>query len=182
MEYVVVMQCEEQIENNTHQLFELPFPASFLRSQRSIREICVTLTYLPAVHTTQLDYTPTWINFQLVRDYFLDEMQATFNHQMPNQTETHAGDVQINRDVSTQQRERGTIQPSVWTFRQRNSDKKCFIRVIRQDRDRYKAFSSELKPYTLVVTTTDRDNEQAQLYTQIQAQLHEQELAQARIG
>lgn len=181
-EYVVVMRCEEQIENNAHQFFELPFPASFLRSQRSTREIRVTLAYSPAVRTTRMDYTATRISFRLVKGRSLDEVQASFNHQTQSETETRSDDAQTNRVVSAQQRERGTVQSSVWTFRQRNPDEKWFIVVTRQDRDWGEAFSSEQEPYALVVTATDRDNEHAQLYTQIQAQIREQERARARIG
>ena len=68
------------------------------------------------------------------------------------------------------------------TFRHRNLNVKWFIFVTRQDRDWGEVFSSEQEPYALVVTATDRDNEQAQLYTQIQAQIREQERARARIG
>ncbi|MGG6166410.1 S8 family peptidase [Pantoea allii] len=181
-ENVVVMRCEEQIENNAHQFFELPFPASFLRSQRATREIRITLAYSPAVRTTRLDYTATRIGFRLVKGRSLDEVQASFNHQTQSETETRSDDAQTNRVVSAQQRERGTVQSSVWTFRQRNPDEKWFIVVTRQDRDWGEAFSSEQEPYALVVTATDRDNEQAELYTQIQAQIREQELARARIG
>ncbi|HBR1600098.1 S8 family peptidase [Klebsiella quasipneumoniae] len=181
-ENVVVMRCEEQIENNAHQFFELPFPASFLRSQRATREIRITLAYSPAVRTTRLDYTATRIGFRLVKGRSLDEVQASFNHQTQSETETRSDDAQTNRVVSAQQRERGTVQSSVWTFRQRNPDEKWFIVVTRQDRDWGEAFSSEQEPYALVVTATDRDNEQAQLYTQIQAQIREQERARARIG
>lgn len=181
-ENVVVMRCEEQIENNAHQFFELPFPASFLRSQRATREVRVTLAYSPAVRTTRLDYTATRIGFRLVKGRSLDEVQASFNHQTQSETETRSDDAQTNRVVSAQQRERGTVQSSIWTFRQRNPDEKWFIVVTRQDRDWGEAFSSEQEPYALVVTATDRDNEQAQLYTQIQAQIREQERARARIG
>lgn len=181
-EHVVVMRCEEHIENNTHQFFELPFPVSFLRSQRSTREIRITLAYSPAVRTTRLDYTATRISFRLVKGRSLNEVQASFNHQTQNETETRADDAQTNRTVSAQQRERGTVQSSVWTFRQRNPDEKWFIVITRQDRDWGEAFSSEQEPYALVVTATDRDNEQAQLYTQIQAQIREQERVRARIG
>ncbi|EGE9794910.1 S8 family peptidase [Salmonella enterica] len=181
-EYVVVMRCEEQIENNAHQFFELPFPASFLRSRRATREVRITLAYSPAVRTTRMDYTATRINFRLVKGRSLDEVQASFNHQTQNETETRSDDATANRNISSQQRDHGTVQSSVWTFRQRHPDEKWFIVVTRQDRDWGEAFSSEQEPYALVVTATDRDNEQAQLYTQIQAQIREQERARARIG
>lgn len=181
-EYVVVMRCEEQIENNAHQFFELPFPASFLRSQRSTREIRVTLAYSPAVRTTRLDYTATRISFRLVKGRSLDEVQASFNHQTQSETETRSDDATGNRDISSQQRDHGTVQSSVWTFRQRNPEEKWFIVVTRQDRDWGEALSSEQERYALVVTAADRDNEQAQLYTQIQARIREQERARARIG
>ncbi|WP_245219001.1 hypothetical protein [Photorhabdus khanii] len=42
--------------------------------------------------------------------------------------------------------------------------------------------SAEQEPYALVVTVTDRDNEKAKLYTQIQQRIREQEHARTRVN
>jgi mannitol/fructose-specific phosphotransferase system IIA component len=56
--------------------------------------------------------------------------------------------------------------------------------VVRQDRD-WNPSAAEKEAYSLVVTVADRDNEHAQLYTQMQALLAEQavvrEQQQARL-
>jgi len=55
-EHCVVLMCEEVIERDSCQFFELPLPASYLRTTRGVRELTVTLAYSPAVRTTRLDY------------------------------------------------------------------------------------------------------------------------------
>lgn len=45
--------------------------------------------------------------------------------------------------------------------------------VVRQDRD-WNPSAAEKEQYSLVVTVADRDNERAQLYTQIQTRINEQ--------
>ncbi|WJM84753.1 S8 family serine peptidase [Dickeya chrysanthemi] len=178
---VVVMSCEEEISNNAHQFFELPLPASYLRSQRAVRELRVTLAHTPAVRTTRLDYCATQIRFRLVRGSSLEEVQRYFNHDTQNETEPRNDDASNNREITAQQRDRGAVQSSVWTFKQRNPTEKWFIVVTRQDREWGAPLSNELESYALVVTVTDRDNAEAQLYTQIQARIREQERARARI-
>lgn len=172
---VVVLMAEEQIENNAHQFFELPLPAEYLRSQLATRELRVTLAYSPAVRTTRLDYVATRINYRLVKGESLEEVQRHFNNETQNDTETRNDDATGNRCVSAQLRDKGTVQSSVWTFRRRTPNEKWFIVVTRQDRDWGEALSLEQEPYALVVTATDRDNETAQLYTQIQERIQEQE-------
>ena len=73
-----------------------------------------------------------------------------------------------------------SLQSSVWRFRRRNPTEKWFVVVTRQDRDWGEAISQEQEPYALVVTVTDRDNEHAQLYTQISLRIQEQERVRAR--
>ena len=46
--------------------------------------------------------------------------------------------------------------------------------VIRQDRERNHPDVLDEEPYALVVTVADRDNEDAQLYTQIQTMIAQQ--------
>mgnify|MGYP003333735988 CR=1 FL=1 len=75
---------------------------------------------------------------------------------------------------TAQQRSRGTVQSSRWTFRRRNPDEKWFVVVIRQDREWNHPDVLEKEPYALVVTVADRDNEDAQLYAQIQAVIAQQ--------
>lgn len=170
-DHCVVLMCEETIEKDACQFFELPLPASYLRKARGLRELSVTLAYSPAVRTTRLDYLATQISYRLVKGKSLDEVQAHFNKENQDEAETRNDDAATNRDISAQLRSRGTVQSSKWTFKQRNPDEKWFVVVIRQDREWNHPDVLVEEPYALVVTVSDRDNEQAQLYTEIQATL-----------
>lgn len=173
-EHVVVLLSESSIENNKHQFFELPLPADFLRSQLATRELRVTLAHSPAVRTTRLDYTATRISYRLVKGESLDDVEKHFNHDTQEATETRNDDATTNRTISAQIRDKGTVQSSLWKFRRRSPTEKWFVVVTRQDRDWGESLSLELEPYALVITATDRDNEQAQLYSQIQQRIQEQ--------
>ena len=181
-ESVVVLMAEDSIENNTHQFYELPLPESFLRTNRASRELRITLAYSPPVRTTRLEYAATKMSFRLIKGKSLEEVEQHFNHDKQNDTETRNDDATTNRNISTQIRDKGTVQSSVWYFKQRNPQEKWFVVVTRQDRD-----WGEISPcldqehYALVVTATDRENEQAQLYTEIQLRIQEQERVRARV-
>jgi len=174
----VVLLSEQTIEKDTCQFFELPLPADFLRKTLGTRELTVTLAYSPAVRTTRSEYLATKISFCLVKGTSLDEVQKHFNQAKKAEAETRNDDAVANRDISAQQRNRGTVQSSRWTFKKRNPDEKWFVVVIRQDREWNHPDVLDEEPYALVVTVADRDNENAQLYTQIQALIAQQ--AEAR--
>lgn len=174
-ENIVVLMSEEHIENNSHQFYELPLPSEYLRAQLATRELRITLAHSPAVRTTRLDYIATRINYRLVKGQSLEEVQNHFNHETQEETETRNDDATGNRCISAQLRDKGTVQSSVWRFRRRNPSEKWFVVVTRQDRDWGELLSMEQEPYALVVTATDRDNEQAKLYTQIRQRIQEQE-------
>lgn len=179
-ENVVVLMAEDKIENNAHHFFELPLPPEFLRSQRAAREIRVTLAYCPAVRTTRLDYVATKIHFRLVKGESLEAVQRHFNHETQGETDTRNDDATGNRDITAELRSKGTVQSSTWRMKQRNPNEKWFVVVTRQDRDWGEALSLEQEDYALVVTVTDRENEHAQLYTQISQLIELQIQARAR--
>lgn len=179
-ETAVVLMAEEKIENNVHHFFELPLPEEFLRSQRATREIRVTLAYSPAVKTTRIDYMATKIHYRLVKDTSLDNVQRFFNHSTQDETKSRSDDSVNNRDVSADLRGKGSVQSSKWTIRQPNPAEKWFVVVTRQDKDWGEALSLEKEPYSLVVTVTDRENENAQLYTQISQRIEQQVQQRAR--
>lgn len=179
----VVLMAEDKIENNSHHFFELPLPDDFLRSKRAAREIRVTLAYCPAVRTTRLDYVATKMSFRLVKDQSLESVQRFFNHETQDETKTRNDDATSNRDISAKLRDKGTVQSSTWRIRQPKPSEKWFVVVTRQDRDWGEALSFEQEDYALVVTVTDRENEEAQLYTQIsqRIELKARERARARV-
>lgn len=181
-ESAVVLLAEESIKHDSHQFFELPLPDAFLRSNRAKRELRVSLAHTPPVRTTRLDYVATKIFFRLVTGASLDEVQRSFNHDTQKDTETRNDDRTGNRSVSAQLRGKGTVQASVWEFKQLSPSAKWFVVVTRQDRpDWGGGFCLEEEPYALVVTVTDRDNAEAQLYTQIQNRIQIQEQERARV-
>lgn len=179
-ENVVVLMAEDKIENNAHHFFELPLPPEFLRTQRATREIRVTLAYCPAIRTTRLDYAATKIHFRLVKGESLETVQRHFNHETQGETDTRNDDATGNRDITAELRSKGTVQSSTWRMKQRNPNEKWFVVVTRQDRDWGEALSLEQEDYALVVTVTDRENEHAQLYTQISQLIELQIQARAR--
>lgn len=170
----VVLISEQSIEKDSCQFFELPLPADFLRKTLSTRELTVTLAYSPAVRTTRIEYLATQISFRLVKGTSLDEVQKYFNQASKTDVESRNDDAVSNRDISAQQRSRSTVQSSRWTFRKRNPKEKWFVVVIRQDREWNHPDVLEEEPYALVVTVADRDNENAQLYSQIQGLITQQ--------
>ncbi len=177
----VILMAEDKIDNNAHHFFELPLPPDFLRSQRVAREIRVTLAYCPAVRTTRLDYVATKMHFRLVKDSSLEAVQRFFNHDTQEETETRNDDATSNRDISAELRGKGTVQSSTWRIRQPNPSEKWFVVVTRQDRDWGVPFSLEQEDYALVVTVTDRENEKAELYTQISQRIEQQARERGRV-
>lgn len=178
----VVLLAEEAIDNDTHQFFELPLPDNFLRSNRATRRLTVTLVYSPPVRTTRLEYVATKISYRLVEGTSLEEVQRHFNHALKKDVETIADSRVPNREISAQEREKGTVQSSIWTFRQLKPTVKWFVVVTRQDKDWGSSLCNDLENYALVATVSDRDNQEVQLYTQIQMRIREQEQVRVRLG
>ncbi|MFZ6757579.1 S8 family peptidase [Undibacterium sp. Ji50W] len=181
-ESAVVLFSEEVIEHDSHQFFELPLPDSFLRSNRAKRELRVSLAYSPPVRTTRLDYVATKIFFRLVKGSSLEEVQKSFNHETQLDTEVRNDDAISNRSISAQARGKGTVQSSTWEFKQLSPKVKWFIVVTRQDRLGWgNELCNKTESYALVVTVTDRDNAEAQLYAQIQSRIEVQEQERVRV-
>ncbi|WP_343741653.1 S8 family peptidase [Herbaspirillum huttiense] len=178
---VVVLHAEDSIAADSHTFYELPLPASFLRSQRASREIRVSLAHTPAVRTTRLDYVATKIFFRLVKGESLEQVQRSFNNDLRNETETRNDDSTQNREVTAQARGRGTVQASYWRLRQLGPNQKWFVVITRQDRDWGAHLSKAEEKYALVVTVTDRENADPQLYAEISARIQEQERARDQI-
>ncbi len=174
-ENAVVLMAEDSIKNNTHEFYELPLPASFLRSKRAVREIRVSLAYCPPVRTTRLDYIATNITYRVVKGASLEEVQYHFNNDTKNDAEKLNDSAVPNRTISSAQRDKGTVQPSIFTLKQLKPNEKWFVVVTRKDKEWGMNECLEEEEYALVVTVTDKDNQEAQLYTQIQLRIREQE-------
>ncbi|WP_043307932.1 S8 family peptidase [Pseudomonas sp. ML96] len=170
---VVVLMAEEAIESEGCQFFELPLPNDYLRSARGTRELTITLAYSPVVRTTRIEYLATQIYYRLVVGSSLEEVQKHFNQEMKKKTAILKEAKHSSRDIPEQMRNHGTVQSSRWTFKQGKPGEKWFVVVARVDKD-WSPSAAEKESYSLVVTVADRDNEQAQLYTQIQQRIAEQ--------
>ena len=169
-ETAVVLMAEETIKNDSHQFFELPLPEEFFRSRRATRTLRVALAHTPAVRTTRIDYKATKLVFNLIRAKSLEEVQKHFHKEMQKEHPKLGDSVssKTNRHISSELRGKGTAQCSQWTFKQLKPGNKWYVVVTRQDAFGWgSAVSLEEEPYALVVTVTDRENEDARLYSQI---------------
>jgi len=180
----VVLLTESAIENDSHQFYELPLPEEFLRSNRATRQMRVTLAYCPPVKTTRMEYMATKISYRLVKGDSLDEVQRHFNQNLKKE-EDLIGDASAsksNRTITSQERERGTVQSSIWTLKKLSPKQKWFVVVTRQDKEWGRAICLDEESYALVVSVSDRENLEARLYAQIQARVRVQAQARVRLG
>lgn len=180
-ENVVVLMAEDAIEDDTSHFFELPLPADFLRSSRSTREIRVSLAYTPPVRTTRIEYRASRIGFRLVTGTSLEHVQKHFDNEQKNGTESLGEASATSRTISQTLREKGTVQSSSWLRKALKPGEKWFVVVTRNDYEWGKVQCDELENYALVVTVTDRENEHAQLYTQIKQQINIQQAITVQI-
>lgn len=184
-ESAVLLMAEDAIANDSYQFYELPLPEEFLRRKKSARELRVSLSYTPAVRTTRLDYRATKIVFNLVKGRSLDEVQKHFHKELQKDKDKLSDTVtsKANRTISSELRSKGSVQCSKWSFKKLSPDFKWFVVVTRQDAAGWgDSLSAELENYALVVTVTDRENEDAQLYSKISLRIEQQARERARVG
>lgn len=173
-EYEVVLMAEDAIQNDTHLFYELPLPEPYLRGNRATRQLRVTLAYSPPVKTTRLEYVATKISFRLVKGATLKEVQRHFNQTLKKDVDTISDSSTTNRQIGAVEREKCTVQSSIWQFKKLSPKHKWFVVVTRQDKEWGIPLCNEVEDYALIVTVSDRENLQAKLYTQIQARIREQ--------
>jgi len=169
----VVLISEEQIENDKHQFFELPIPDDYFRKGKAIRSVTVSLAYSPAVRTTRLEYRATRIKYHLVNADSLKDVADAFNNDNKGKVDSISECDSSKRDLTQDDRSRGTLQSSTWTFNQFNKPRKLFLVVTRQDQPWAKELVDEKENYAVAISITDRENEEARLYQQVRQQLEE---------
>lgn len=169
----VVLISEEEIENDKHQFFELPIPDSYFRKGKARRTITISLAYSPAVRTTRIEYIATKIKFHLINAASLQEATEAFNNDNKDDIDSIPECDGVKRDVTQEDRSRGTLQSSTWTFNQFNKPRKLFLVVTRQDQPWAQHLVRESEKYAVAVSVTDRENENARLYTQIKQQVED---------
>ena len=174
-EDAVVLMAEDAIKDKTCQFFEIPIPDEYLRKGNASREIGVALAHMPAVKTTRIDYKATRLSFNLVCGASLEEVEKYYNKDYQRDYATQGDSVQDHRrSISGEARGRGTAQFSRWCFKRLDPAKKWFVVVTRQDAYGWgDNESDEEEKYAIVISVTDRENEQAQLYTQISQRINE---------
>ena len=181
VERCVTLWAEDEIENQHHHFFEIPVPAEFWSKGRRARELTVALAYRPSVRTTRIDYRAAAISFKLVQAPFLEVVANRFNAE--TEDASTISERPTGRSISAQDRSRGTVQATTWSFTQPSSKlREClwFVVVTRNDPAWGTNLSQERESYALVVTLADRLVQEPRLYTRIEAQLRERARARAR--
>lgn len=175
IDQAVTLLAEDRIANDKCHFYELPIPSSFWSAGKRQREITIALAYSPDVRTTRLDYRMSKLWFTLVKANSLDEVEAAFK----KNREEGMGELSGNRWLAATDRNKGTLQVSRWAFVQPRKAEKIFAIVTRQDTPWGTVADGE-ESYSLVAVLSDRENAQANLYTQIHAQLQAREQTRAR--
>ncbi len=178
----VSLWATESMTNNRHHFYELPVPDEFWSSGRRERRITVALAYFPAVRTTRIDYRAAKISFKLVQAQSLDEVASWFSAVEDNPGAAPVAELPTGRNITEQNRSKGTVQASSWTFTVANRSRKegaWFVVVTRNDPAWGQNISNEHEEYALVATIADRQFAEARLYSQIQVRLRQRARARA---
>ncbi|MEQ6342837.1 MAG: S8 family peptidase [Gammaproteobacteria bacterium] len=179
----VILIAESALIDKHHHFYEVPVPESFYNSGKKSRrrEITVALAHCPPVRTTRLDYKASRFQFRLVEAGTLEDAVAAFDKATVDEVES-IKEINCNKtSYGAQKRAYGTVQASTWAIK-RSRTKKLFVAVTRNDHAwGIPPFTLEEEPYALVIRMSDRENEEARLYTQIRAQLQARERARVRV-
>jgi hypothetical protein len=185
LENEVTMMATGEIPNKSHHFYEVPIPEDFLSNGRRLREISIGMSYTPYVRSTRISYKASRIDFKLVTATDLDYVTTMFNKATERADYDNIPELS-NRNVSSTVRGKGTVQAATWMFSQFNNRSKLrnnrlFVVVTRNDYPWGKPHSATFEQYGLVVCFRDRTNQEARLYTQLQANLQARERARARV-
>ena len=176
LEIAVTLKAEGAIENKKHHFYEIPVPPEFANGgKRRLREIAAALAYTPPVRSTRMKYRATRIDFSLVTGPDLDYVTKMFNKATQQDDYENIPEFKAGL-IGKQARSKGTNQADFWQFLQFNADsklrnQKLFAVVTRNDFPWGESLCNYEENYSLLVSMRDWENENAQLYTQIKAQL-----------
>ena len=185
LENEVTMLATGQIPNKSHHFYEIPIPEDFLSNGKRLREISIGMSYTPYVRSTRVSYKASRINFKLVTAPDLDYVTTMFNK--ATEKDDYDSIPELNKsNVGSTIRGKGTAQAETWSFTQFNSRSKLrnnrlFVVVTRNDYPWGEPHSATFEPYALAVCFRDRTNQEARLYSQVQAKLQARERARARV-
>lgn len=169
----VSLLVADELEDRRHQFYEIPLPDSFLSPGRRLREITVALAHTPAVRTTRVSYKCTRLDFRLVWADNLEHVCKMFNAATSREDYERIPEVAQAR-IGARNRSAATVQADTWIIRSpscRQREQRLFVVVTRNDENWGQELTLSEEPYALVVVLRDRENAQAQLYSQIQARL-----------
>lgn len=175
LDRTVSLVAEERIDQDRHHFFEVPVPGSWWAGRRRQRTISVALAYTPDVRTTRLDYRATKVRFSFVNADGLDAVGEAFRRNR-DQGMPERGS---KRWISSDKRNRGTLQVSRWTFGGPITRQRLFVVVSRQDAP-WSSATDQPEDYALVVALDDRERDEANLYVEVRAALQARIRARVR--
>lgn len=170
----VTLYAEASIADKRNHIYEIPLPDDFLTPGLRDRVVSISLAHSPAVSTTRVDYLATRLTYRFVRADALDEVSRAYSAQTPDEEHEPMPELTNNRTVTAQERSRGTVQSSQWTFRTASPQlrrERLFVVVTRKDAIWGGTLTTADERYALVVTLRDRANLAPNLYAQIRAKL-----------
>ncbi len=178
----VLLIAEAALTNKRHHFYEIPIPESFAAGPHKTRtrEITIAMAYCPATRTTRLDYRAVRMTFKLVEGANLNEVGAMFDKATPEEDYENIAEMgtgKMRRAYGAAKRAKGTAQATTWTLK-RARKQRLFVVITRNDHGWSETEDDE--PYALVIRISDRENEQARLYTQIRVQLQLRQRERAR--
>ncbi len=177
----VILIAEAALGNKRHHFYEIPVPESFYGGSRRSRkrEITVALAHYPPVKTTRLDYKAARLEFRLVEADSLNACSTMFDRDTPEDEYQNLKELNTSKAFyGAKKRSKGTVQASTWVIK-RARQKRLFVVVTRNDFGWAEQDAEER--YALVIRLSDRENEEARLYTQINARLQARERARVRV-
>lgn len=181
-EQEVTLIAGDAIPDRHHHFYEVPMPESFIDGGQRTREISVALAHSPAVRTTRITYKSCEMEFRLVWAEELARVTRMFNAATSREQYQRLSEANGAR-VGARNRGAGTVQADCWTMSRITTQRraqKLFVVVTRIDENWGGELNLIEESYALAVTLRDRENEEARMYTQLQARLRARIQARAR--
>lgn len=182
LEDCATLWAEDAIEHGKHHFYEIPIPAEFWEGGRRDRHLTIALAYRPPVRTTRIDYKAVGITFSVVKADSLREAAQAFNAATNRTDHPSIPEWSGSREVTAQQRSRGTVQASTWTFKQPSENargRSWFVVVTRNDPPWGRPIANQQEPYALAIRLEDGLAAQPRLYTRLAARLRTRARARA---
>ncbi|SPP63960.1 S8 family peptidase [Nitrospira lenta] len=178
----LILIAEEALADKRHHFYELPIPDGFLngtpRSRR--RQLTVALAYCPPVKTTRVDYKAVRMDFRVVKAESLAAVVKMFNRATSRDEYERMSEWGSNKwAYGASIRSKGTVQSATWTLRKRLSGQ-LFVVVTRNDYG-WVGDNSIDERYALAIRMSDRENQEARLYTQINTMLQVRQRERVRV-